>query len=131
MRRIFTQLILVACVVLALAVVLGAFGAHALRDVLGDRGSEIWETATRYHFYHGLGMLVVLMLGKLYYYPRILWLAAFAFLCGIICFSGSLYLLALYPGWKWLGPITPLGGLFFVCGWLMCVVAMFSLQAKE
>ena len=131
MRRIFTQLIVVACVMLLLAVILGAYGAHALRDVLGDHGAEVWATANRYHFYHGLGMLVVLMLGRMYHHPRILWLAAFVFLGGIILFSGSLYLLAVFPGWHWLGPVTPLGGLMFAGGWLMCVIAMFNLQAKE
>jgi uncharacterized membrane protein YgdD (TMEM256/DUF423 family) len=131
MSRIFTQMIVVSCLVLAIAVVFGAFGAHALREAFGERGREVWETANRYHFYHGFAMLIVLMLGRLYYFPRILWLTAFTFLIGIICFSGSLYLLALHPEWRWLGPVTPLGGLFFLCGWLMAVVAMFNLQAKE
>jgi len=131
MRRIFTQLMLVACILLVVAVVLGAFGAHALREQLGDHGRDIWNTANRYHFYHGIGMLIVLMLGRLYYYPRILWLAAFMFLLGILCFSGSLYFLALHPDWGWLGPVTPIGGLLFITGWLMCVVALFNLQAKD
>lgn len=131
MSRIFTQMILLACVVLAIAVALGAFGAHALKDVLGERGTEIWNTANRYHFYHGLGMIIVLMLGRQYHFPRILWLTAFTFMIGILFFSGSLYLLALYPHWRWLGPVTPLGGLLFIAGWLMTGVAMFNLQAKE
>ena len=131
MRRIFTQLMLAASIMLVLAVILGAFGAHALRDRLGDHGTDIWHTANRYHFYHGIAMLVVLMLGRMFYYPRILWLAAFMFLLGIVCFSGSLYLLALHTSWHWLGPVTPVGGLFFLAGWLMCVVALFNLQAKD
>jgi uncharacterized membrane protein YgdD (TMEM256/DUF423 family) len=131
MSRIFTHLLVVACIVMVLAVLLGAFGAHALRDQLGDRGTEIWTTANRYHFYHGIGMLIALMLGRLYHHPRVLWLAAFVFFLGIICFSGSLYLLALHQDWRWLGPITPLGGLLFLSGWIMCAVGLFNLQAKE
>lgn len=131
MRRIFTQMIFVACIMLVLAVILGAFGAHALKPSLSGHGTEIWSTANRYHFYHGLGMIIVLMLGRMYHYPRILWLSAFAFLAGIVCFSGSLYLLAVYPDMRWLGPVTPLGGLFFIGGWLMAAIAMFNLQAKE
>lgn len=131
MSRIFTQMMLLSCVVLAIAVILGAFGAHVLKDVLGDRGIEIWNTANRYHFYHGLGMCVVLILGRQYHFPRILWLTAFTFLVGILFFSGSLYLLALYPDWRWLGPVTPLGGFLFICGWMMAAVAMYNLQAKE
>ena len=131
MRRIFTQLMLVACIVLVLAVILGAFGAHALRVQLGEHGTDIWNTANRYHFYHGIAMLLVLLLGRMFYYPRILWLAAFTFLIGMLCFCGSLYLLALHQDWTWLGPVTPFGGLLFVVGWLMCVVALFNLQAKD
>lgn len=131
MKRIFTQMIIVACIMLALAVVLGAFGAHWLKEDLGERGIEIWNTANRYHFYHGLGMILVLMLGRQYHFPRILWLTAFTFFVGILFFSGSLYMLALNPELRWLGPVTPLGGLLFIGGWGMAAVAMFSLQAKE
>ena len=131
MRRIFTQLIFVACIVLVLAVVFGAFGAHLLEEELGDHGTGIWNTANQYHFYHGLGMILVLILGRQYHFPRILWLTAFTFFMGIICFSGSLYLLALHPEWRWLGPITPVGGLLFLGGWIMAAIAMFSLQSKE
>jgi uncharacterized membrane protein YgdD (TMEM256/DUF423 family) len=114
-----------------LAVILGAFGAHLLKDTLGEHGTDVWTTANRYHFYHGLGMILVLMLGRQYHFPRILWLTAFTFLIGIVFFSGSLYLLALYPGLRWLGPVTPLGGLLFIGGWMMCAIAMFNLQLKE
>lgn len=131
MSRIFTQLLILASLMMILAVALGAFGAHALRDVLGERGTEIWVTANRYHFYHGIGMFIALILGRIYHYPRILWLAGFVFFVGILCFSGSLYLLALNPDLKWLGPVTPFGGLLFLCGWLMVMVALFNLQAKE
>ena len=131
MKRIFTQMIIVACIVLALAVVLGAFGAHWLKDALGEQGKDIWRTANQYHFYHGLGMILVLMLGRQYHFPRILWLTAFTFFVGILFFSGSLYMLALNPDLRWLGPVTPFGGLLFIGGWCMAAIAMFSLQAKE
>ncbi len=131
MKRFFTQMTIIACLVLALAVGLGAFGAHLLKDALGERGTDIWNTANRYHFYHGFGMILVLILGRLYHFPRILWMAAFVFFVGILFFSGSLYLLALHPEWRWLGPVTPVGGLLFIGGWLMAGIAMISLQVKE
>lgn len=120
-----------ACIFMMLAVAFGAFGAHALRDVLGDRGGDIWNTATRYHFYHGLGMIGVLLLGRAYRYPRLLLFAAMVLCVGTLCFSGSLYLLALNPHWKWLGPVTPLGGLFLISGWAMCAFAMVIYQKRE
>ncbi|HLF62154.1 MAG TPA: DUF423 domain-containing protein [Saprospiraceae bacterium] len=131
MKRRYTQMMAVACIVMVLAVAFGAFGAHALRDILGDRGTEIWTTASRYHFYHGLGMLVVLLLGKAFLYPRILLLAAIVLCLGTVCFSGSLYILGLRPEWTLLGPVTPIGGLLLLTGWMMCALAMVSYQAKE
>ena len=131
MKRIFTQLVFLACVMLALAVALGAFGTHFLEDSFGEHGAQIWSTANRYHFYHGLGMILVLILGRQYHFPRILWLTAFTFFWGIVLFSGSLYLLAIFPEWSWLGPVTPVGGFLFLGGWGMAAVAMLSLQSKE
>ena len=98
-----------------LAVTLGAFGAHALRDRLSPDLLAVFETGVRYHFYHALGLLAAA-------YAAARWpdgaagIAGWLFIAGIILFSGSLYLLAV-TGTRWLGAITPLGGLAFIAGW--------------
>jgi uncharacterized membrane protein YgdD (TMEM256/DUF423 family) len=99
---------------------LGAFGAHALRSRLDARSLEIYETAVRYQMYHAFAMLAVAWL-----LSRNIPAAAnagWAFLTGILLFSGSLYLMAL-TGWNWLGPITPLGGVAFLTGWTLLALA--------
>lgn len=94
-----------------LAVVLGAFGAHGLHAVLLQNGTaSIWETAVFYHFIHAVMLFVLAGRSPL---PRGPW---FSFLAGIVIFSGSLYLLA-YTNLKWLGAITPIGGIGFIVGW--------------
>ena len=97
-----------------LGVALGAFGAHALKAVWLERpqGLEIWKTAVLYHLVHALVMLVVAMQGPRANRPAWALMAA-----GTLCFSGSLYLLSTV-GWKALGPVTPLGGLFLLAGWV-------------
>jgi uncharacterized membrane protein YgdD (TMEM256/DUF423 family) len=105
-----TRAIRVAAVLGFLAVVLGAFGAHGLRDLLGRNGTTaIWEKAVFYHFIHTV-MLFVLA-GK-----RQFAAAWWSFFAGIVIFSGSLYLLAVTDE-LWLGAITPLGGIGFLVGW--------------
>jgi uncharacterized membrane protein YgdD (TMEM256/DUF423 family) len=97
-----------------LAVVLGAFGAHALKEILAQNGTTaIWEKAVFYHFIHAV-MLFVIAGRKPF--PAFAW---WAFLTGIVIFSGSLYLLAV-TNVKWLGAITPIGGASFLAGW-MCL----------
>jgi uncharacterized membrane protein YgdD (TMEM256/DUF423 family) len=106
-----------------LAVVLGAFTAHGLKAVLDTQQLTLFETASRYQMYHALALLVVgVMLTNPQFSRSLLKLAALAFILGIILFSGSLYLLAL-SGIRWLGAITPLGGIAFLVGWLATIVA--------
>ena len=94
-----------------LAVVLGAFGAHGLKDLLAQNGTvAIWEKAVFYHFIHAV-MLFVLAERKPF-----LVVAWWSFLIGIFLFSGSLYLLAV-TNMHWLGAITPIGGVSFIVGW--------------
>lgn len=100
-----------------LGVALGAFGAHALRDKLTAYQMEIYKTGVLYHFIHALGLFVVAWLSAQAQNPKIA-LAGSCFTIGIILFSGSLYLLAL-TGHKWLGAVTPLGGLSFLMGWAL------------
>lgn len=114
----------VACVLLALAVTLGAFGAHWLRPLLGEQQQEVWKTAVLYHFVHSLGMLVLAFTDPLRF--RLVNRLLFA---GTVCFSGSLYGLSLpvvqnSAFASVLGPITPLGGLCFVAGWIAAAFAI-------
>lgn len=98
----------------ASAVALGAFGAHALRGVLDDRGVELWHTAVNYHFWHALALCLAVFFLHAPHRRR----ATVAFGVGIVLFSGSLYALALGAP-RWLGAVTPLGGVAFIVGWLL------------
>ena len=98
------------------AVGLGAFGAHALKGTLAANATtDLWNKAVLYHFVHALALLVLATL------PGTSRAASGLLLAGIGIFSGSLYLLAL-TNIKWLGAITPLGGLCFLCGWLALIL---------
>lgn len=113
----------------ALAVALGAFGAHGLKNRVAEADLLIWQTAVNYHIWHSLALLalgVLLQLVK----PRLplLW-SARSFMFGIIIFSGSLYLLVL-TNTRWLGAITPIGGVAFILGWLLLAKATWSLSAS-
>lgn len=98
-----------------LAVALGAFGAHALRDRLAPDLLNIFETGARYQMYHALALLLVAALWDRLA-PRLAAAAAWSFALGIVVFSGSLYALAL-SGVRALGAVTPLGGAAFLVGW--------------
>jgi uncharacterized membrane protein YgdD (TMEM256/DUF423 family) len=104
---------------LALAVALGAFGAHALKGRLDAYSTGIWEKAVFYHFIHALGMLVAVSLDRERTGGVVCWLL----LAGIVFFSGSLYALAL-SGVSMLGAITPLGGVAFIAAWILLAVRM-------
>ena len=99
-------------------VILGAFGAHALEEVLAARESTaVWETAVDYQMWHALALLVLAALP-----PGLKTkFSAICFALGIVLFSGSLYGLAL-GGPRWLGPVTPLGGLCLMAGWIGLLV---------
>ncbi|MGO8673564.1 MAG: DUF423 domain-containing protein [Capsulimonadaceae bacterium] len=105
-----------------LAVALGAFGAHALKNVLSPPNKAIWETAVQYHLAHALALLAVGVLGgSSIACSKALRAAGWLFTIGIVCFSGSLYALAL-SGVTVLGAVTPLGGVCFLAGWA-CLTA--------
>jgi uncharacterized membrane protein YgdD (TMEM256/DUF423 family) len=111
----------VGAALMALAVGMGAFGAHGLRDRLDVYSMTVYEKAVFYHFIHALGILLVALLARTgaitsVGQTRVAWLL----LIGIIVFSGSLYALAV-TGVRMLGAITPIGGLAFIIGWLLLV----------
>lgn len=106
-------------ILLALAVILGAFGAHGLRGRLDAYSMSVYEKAVFYHFIHALGLLVVSFLPRTGTFPESGAASVCALLLiGIVVFSGSLYLLAV-TGSRWLGAITPVGGLSFIAAWLL------------
>lgn len=99
-----------------LAVAFGAFGAHALRARLDDYSLRVFETAVQYQFYHALALLGVALLLLRNPESSLLHSSTWLFALGTLVFSGSLYLLSI-SGVRWLGAITPLGGLAFIAGW--------------
>jgi len=99
------------------AVVLGAFAAHGLKGRLTPEMFAIFEVGVRYHLYHALALFAVAWASTRWPGTTI-FAAGWLFLAGTIVFSGSLYLLSL-TGYRWLGAITPIGGAFFLLGWLL------------
>lgn len=96
-------------------IVLGAFGAHALKEQLSEYGQSIYEKAVLYQMFHSLSIFIVTLLNQ-YFDSVNLTIVIWLFVVGIVLFSGSLYLLAITQI-KWLGAITPIGGVLFIVGW--------------
>jgi uncharacterized membrane protein YgdD (TMEM256/DUF423 family) len=113
-----------AAVTLALGVILGAFGAHALRGRLDDYLMSVYEKAVFYHYIHALGALIVSLMPKIGALSecKAAWVCGLL-LGGVVIFSGSLYALAL-TGYRGLGAITPIGGASFIAAWLMLAWAL-------
>jgi len=107
-----------------LCVALGAFGAHSLKNILDEYGKSIYEKAILYQMFHTVALFVVAMIQHLDRETS-LSIAGWGFLAGIILFSGSLYLLAT-TGMKWLGAITPIGGVSFLLGWFWLVLGIIK-----
>lgn len=118
---------ILGCLFAFTAVAAGAFGAHALRDRLPQSLITIFETGARYQMYHALALLVVARAAVLW--PgRLSRLAGWLFVVGILLFSGTLYLLVL-TGIRWLGAITPVGGLAFLVGWALLALAAWRAES--
>ena len=111
-----------ACLLGGLGVVIGAFGAHALKPTLDASGRlDTFETAVKYQFYHTMALLAVGLMMQ-HIKARALHYASLLFVLGVILFSGSLYVLCV-TGIGVLGAVTPLGGLLLIAGWIMMAVA--------
>jgi uncharacterized membrane protein YgdD (TMEM256/DUF423 family) len=112
----------------ALAVITGAFGAHGLKPYLDAYQAGIYEKAVHYQFFHTFALALTGLLAERRPEQKKLRLAAWLFIAGIVCFSGSLYLLAcreILPfGVAWAGPVTPLGGLCFIAGWVLLALSV-------
>jgi uncharacterized membrane protein YgdD (TMEM256/DUF423 family) len=114
-----TSALRIAAVLGFAAVALGAFGAHGLKELLArNNTAAIWEKAVLYHFIHAIMLFILATRQPLQSGP---W---FCFLLGIVLFSGSLYLLA-FTNVRWLGAVTPLGGVSFLVGWLWLAICVY------
>ncbi len=126
----FRPALIVGAIFAALAVILGAFGAHSLKPLLSEVQLETYQTAVSYQFYHSFALLAA---GIIYQYLpfRLIKLGALFFAVGIVFFSGSLYLITALKlngevGIGGLGIITPIGGLMFIAGWVTLIVGFFK-----
>lgn len=117
-------ILMTASVLLTLAVVIGAFGAHGLKAHISNEMMQIYKTGVEYHFYHALGLLLIGVLSISMPSGLLNW-SAILLSIGIILFSGSLYIMAI-SGIKWLGAITPVGGIAFIAGWILLFAAVFK-----
>jgi uncharacterized membrane protein YgdD (TMEM256/DUF423 family) len=125
MNQIFLA---IAAIFGGLSVAAGAFASHALKEKLSERAGEIFETAARYQMYHALALLLVaLLISREEFFRPSLIASGWAFIIGIVIFSGSLYTLSL-TDIKVLGAITPLGGVAFIAGWGALAIAAFSFK---
>ncbi|RZJ80267.1 MAG: DUF423 domain-containing protein [Flavobacterium sp.] len=120
------RIILTAAFFGALAVILGAFGAHSLKNLVDAYALDIWHKGVEYQFYHTFALLYLSTFAR--YKNKLIGFAFLFFTLGIILFSGSLYILALkdvlhISNTKIIGPITPIGGLFFILGWISLFLA--------
>jgi uncharacterized membrane protein YgdD (TMEM256/DUF423 family) len=122
------QIIITASIFGLLAVIAGAFGAHGLKAHLTPQQLDVWHTAVQYQFYHVFALLFLSTFAR--FKNSLITASYYLFTFGIIFFSGSLYLLACADVLKWdwlniMGPITPIGGLFFIIGWITLALAAF------
>lgn len=119
-----------AAIIGALSVILGAFGAHALKQILSEKALATYETAVRYQFYHVFALLLTGILYKEFPNKFLRW-SGNLFILGFILFSGSLYLLTYLEatetiGYRGIGAITPFGGLSFITGWIFLAIGVSS-----
>ena len=111
----------IAAINLAIAVTLGAFGAHSIKDIVSVQQLDWWHTATLYLFIHALGLLLVGLLIRLGYATST---TAWLLQIGIIIFAGSLFAMTLGAP-RWFGAITPIGGVLMIVGWIWLAVTTF------
>lgn len=126
-EKVSRSLLLSGSIIAGVGVVLGAFGAHGLKTVVAPAMLDTFETAVRYQMYHALGLLAAGVACQVYpeHLSRMFRSVGLLFGCGIVFFSGSLYLLVL-SSTSWLGAITPVGGVLFVAGWIVLAMAFLK-----
>jgi uncharacterized membrane protein YgdD (TMEM256/DUF423 family) len=122
---------LVSGIILAgVAVALGAFGAHGLKKVVDEQSIEVFKTGVQYQFYHSLALILTGLISIHFSSKEIKW-AGNLFIGGIIFFSGSLYAITAFKAMeltvpKFIGPVTPVGGLLFIAGWISLLIAIIK-----
>ena len=122
MQKLFLT---IGSIAMALAVMLGAFGAHGLKNKLTEEMLTIFETGVSYHFYHALGLLAIGIIAQWIPDSSFLKWSGWLMLAGILIFSGTLYVLSI-SGLRWLGAVTPIGGLCFIASWILLAVAVWK-----
>jgi uncharacterized membrane protein YgdD (TMEM256/DUF423 family) len=116
--------IILGSVLTGIAIIIGAFGSHAIKTKVLPEDLAIFETGIKYHFYHSLGLIIIGILG--FHYPHeVVQSSGKLFILGILIFSGSLYLLVL-TNLRWLGAITPIGGFCFIMGWFILAYNIYK-----
>ena len=127
MKRFTKNVLTIGAVAVMTAIILGAFGAHALRDQLTDASLEVFKTGVYYQFMHGFAIIICGIL-SLQLRDVKLRSTVILYVLGILFFSGSLYLLSTKEvtqiDWAFLGPLTPIGGLLFIAAWVMFIFAI-------
>ncbi|MEM7085369.1 MAG: DUF423 domain-containing protein [Bacteroidota bacterium] len=133
MKKLDKKIVVIASILGAITIAIGAFGAHGLKQLVGAEAISSFETGVRYQMYHVIALLVIGFATPLSVKTKTWVLRFFCF--GILLFSGSIYLLALKEAMpfsvKFLGPITPLGGLLFILGWLRLSYGLFTLKSEQ
>jgi uncharacterized membrane protein YgdD (TMEM256/DUF423 family) len=121
MLRVF---IVAGSLLAALGVILGAFGAHGLKNHLSAESLAIYHTAVNYQIYHALGLILIGILSSQLQTESLITWSGYCLLAGIALFCGSLYLLSI-TGQRWLGAITPFGGTTFILGWVLLALSVW------
>ena len=122
MNKISKKFAFYGAIFMALAVSIGAFGAHGLKNLLSKEMLGIYHTGVEYQFYHALGLFAVAFMANFIEDKKIK-LAGYFMIFGIILFSGSLYALSILS-MKWIGAITPIGGTFFIIAWVLLAISL-------
>ena len=122
--------LVIACLLAALSVTMGAFGAHALKRMVSAEAVITFETGVRYQFYHTFALFIIAILFERFPNKWLIW-SGNSFILGILLFSGSLYILTCldateHVGLRKIGIITPFGGLFFIAGWILVAIGLLK-----
>jgi len=130
MERLSKNIVVIAAILAAVTIAIGAFGAHGLKQLVSADALATFETGVRYQMYHVLALLVIGFTEKIPQNTK-KWIFRF-FCCGMLFFSGSIYLLALKEqlpfSVSFLGPVTPMGGLLFILGWVRLAYGLLTIK---
>ena len=129
MNTITKKFIQYGAIMMALSVALGAFGAHALKPILDEHMTQVYNTAVEYQFYHSLGLFIVAFVAHFITSKKVKLSGNIMFI-SIFIFSGSLYIMTI-TGIKWLGAITPIGGTGFIIAWVLLFLSLKEIETVK